>query len=195
MKKVKSSRWVLLLLAGTLAVATSCDPKNKPEDSKEVAEENNEAKFEDTKIEDDTEFAVTAADASQLEIQLGQLALTNSTTPEVKKLAQQMIDDHTKASEELKAVAGTKNISLPVALSDKCQKKYDDLSEKKGLDFDDAYSDLMVKEHKDVVDAFKKESEKGNDADLRAWATEKLPTLEHHLEMAKATEKVVDDKK
>ena len=164
MKNPKSSIWSLLLLATALTM-TSCDPKNKQEDdSKEVAEDQNEVKFEDSKIEDDTEFAVEAADASLFEIQAGQLALKNATTPEVKKLAQQMIDDHTKASEELKGLAQTKNISLPTALSEKCQKKYNDLSEKKGIDFDDAYTDLMVKNHKDVVDQFKKESEKGNDA-------------------------------
>jgi len=195
MKNQKSSIWSLLLLAVALTM-TACDPKNKKEDdSKEVAEDQNETKFEDTKIEDDTEFAVSAADASLFEIQVGQLALTNASTPEVKKLAQQMIDDHTKASEELKSLAQTKNISLPSALSDKCQKKYNDLSEKKGIDFDDAYTDLMVKDHKDVIDQFKKESEKGNDAELRAWAGEKVPALEHHLEMSKATEKIVDDKK
>ena len=195
MKNPKSSIWSLLLLATALTM-TSCDPKNKQEDdSKEVAEDQNEVKFEDSKIEDDTEFAVEAADASLFEIQAGQLALKNATTPEVKKLAQQMIDDHTKASEELKGLAQTKNISLPTALSEKCQKKYNDLSEKKGIDFDDAYTDLMVKNHKDVVDQFKKESEKGNDAELRAWAGEKVAALEHHLEMSKATEKIVDDKK
>jgi putative membrane protein len=62
----------------------------------------------------------------------------------------------------------------------------DELSLKSGAEFDKAYADLMVKDHKEDVDEFKKESEKGNDPELRAWAGETLPTLEHHLKMAES---------
>jgi putative membrane protein len=51
----------------------------------------------------------------------------------------------------------------------------------------------MVKDHKDAVDKFKKQAEKGEDADLKSWAAGKVAALEHHLEMAKAAEKTVDE--
>lgn len=172
---------------------TACETKNNREDSKEVAEEQNEAKFNDTDIEKDTEFAVEAADAGMLEVQLSKLALERATIPAVKKFAQTMVDEHSKANDELSALASQKNISLPVVLSDKSQRKYNDLLEKAGKDFDDAYTDCMVKNHKDAVDKFKKQAEKGDDAELKSWAAGKVATLEHHLEMAKTTEKVVDD--
>jgi len=168
----------------------SCSNK-KAEDTKEVAEEQNEAKFDDTNLEDVTEFAVNAADAGMMEVQAGSLALTKASSPKVKEFAQTMIDDHTKANEELKALAQGKNISLPPSLSDKCQKKYNDLMEKSGKDFDKAYADVMVKDHKDVVDMFKKASDDAKDPDLKSWATEKLPALQHHLEMAQALEEGV----
>jgi putative membrane protein len=186
--------WTLLLFAAVLSLG-ACNSKNKEDDSKEVAEEQNDTKFEDTEIENDTEFAVEAADAGLFEVQLAQLALTNGTSSEVKTFAQTMIDEHSKANEELKGLAQQKNISLPTAISDKCQKKYNDLAEKKGIDFDDAYTDLMVKDHKDAIDNFKKEADKGKDADIKSWAAQKVTALEHHLEMAKAAEKAVDDKK
>lgn len=171
----------------------ACGQKDKPEDAKEVAEEQNEAKFEDTEIENDTEWAVAVADMGMLEVEASRLALERATTPAVKEFAQTMIDEHTKANDELKAAAASKNISLPATLSDKSQKKLDDLREKTGKDFEDAYTDCMVKDHKDAVDKFKKQAEKGDDADLKSWAAGKVATLEHHLEMAKATEKTVDE--
>jgi putative membrane protein len=176
-----------ILFLTTLFLTQGCSNK-KTEDAKEVAEEQNETKFEDTNLEDVTQFAVNAADAGMMEVQAGNLALTKASSPQVKEFAQTMIDDHTKANEELKALATSKNITLPPALSDKCQKKFDDLNGKSGKDFDEAYADLMVKDHKDVVDMFKKASEDAKDAEVKAWASEKLPALQHHLQMAEALE-------
>jgi len=179
-----------LLLFVTLFLCSSCS-KNKPEDSKEIAEEQNEEKFDTTDLEYDTEFAVSAADAGILEVQLGTLALTKATSSIVKQFAQTMIDDHTKANEELKALAQSKNITLPTILSEKHQKKVSDLEEKSGSDFDKEYSDLMVKDHKDVVAMFKKAADKCKDAELKAWAGGKISALEHHLSMAENVKKQV----
>lgn len=191
MKINRNTFWTLTLAAAFAFVA--CEPKNKAEDSKDVAEEQNEAKFEDSEIEDDTEWAVAVADLGMMEVEASRLAIERATTPAVKQFAQSMIDDHSKANEELKGLASQKNISLPGVLSDKSQKKYNDLMEKTGKDFEDAYTDCMVKDHKEAVDKFKKQAEKGEDADLKSWAAGKVATLEHHLEMAKATEKTVDE--
>ena len=177
----------------SVAVALSlsaCNQKHS-DDSKEVAEEQNETKFEDSNKEDDTEFAVAAADGGMLEVKLGQLAQTNASSSQVKEFGQSMINDHSKANEELMALAQQKNISLPQTLSDKNQKKYDDLLEKKGEEFDKAYTKFMVDDHEDDVDEFKKEADKGNDMEIKAWASGKVSTLEHHLEMAKAAKEAV----
>lgn len=192
MKITRNNFWLLTLLAGAFMVA-ACEQKNKPEDAKEIAEEQNEAKFDNTEIENDTEWAVAVADLGMLEVEASKLALERATTPAVKQFAQQMVDDHTRANEELKGLASQKNISLPVRLSDKSQKKLNDLREKSGKDFEDAYTDCMVKDHKEAVDKFKKQAEKGDDAELKSWAAGKVAALEHHLDRAKATEKTVDE--
>ena len=185
----------LSVIALTVALFLSaCNTKNTT-DSMEQAEEQNDKKFDDSKIEEDTEFAVAAADGGMLEVQLGQLAQTNSTVADVKTFAQMMVTDHSKANDELKKWAAQKNITLPAVLSDKNQKKYDDLASKTGKDFDDAYTDFMVKDHQNDIDEFKKEADKGNDADLKSWAAGKISTLEHHLGMAKQAEAVVDKMK
>ena len=61
-----------------------------------------------------------------------------------------------------------------------------------GADFDKAYSEFMVKDHKDDVDQFKKAAEKCEDAEIKSWAAEKLPVLESHLSMAESLEDAVD---
>jgi putative membrane protein len=186
----------LMLAAVLFAGLVSCgNKKTETEDSKEVAEEQNDQKFDETKTEDDTEFAVEAADGGMFEVQLGQLAQANASSAEVKNFAKMMVDDHSKANDELKATAAQKNISLPGTLSDKCQKKYDELAGKTGEEFDKAYIDLMVSDHEEDLDAFKKEAEKGNDADLKAWAAGKVPTLQHHLDAAKTAQDAVKNKK
>lgn len=194
MKRMKTV--LNLLFLGTLAAGVAaCGNKNRTEDSKEVAKDQNEAKFEDTKVEDDTDFAVGAADDGMFEVEAGKLAQTNAHSPAVKKFAQTMVDEHSKANDELKSLAEQKNISLPGALSDKHQKKYDDLASKKGVDFDKEYTSTMVSAHKDAVDAFKKEADKGHDNDVKMWASGKIATLEHHLEMAKETDDAVGKEK
>ncbi len=155
-------------------------------DSKDEAKKENKEKFDSTKIEGDTKFAVTVADAGMFEVDASKLALTNASAANVKDFATMMVNDHSAANNELKEAAAKKNISLPMALSDEKQKKYNGLAVKKGTDFDKAYVDCMVDGHKDAIDAFQKESEKGNDADLRTWASGKLATLQHHYEVIKS---------
>jgi putative membrane protein len=180
-----------LLVAFMVCSLLACGGK-KETDSAEAAEETNEEKFDEKDTEKDADFAVAAADGGMLEVQLGQLAVSKGTTDAVKKFGQSMVDDHSKANNELKALAAQKNITLPSSLSDEKQKKYNDLSEKTGAEFDKAYAKFMVEDHKEDIDAFKKEAENGKDADLKSWAAGKVPVLEHHLSMAEQTRDAVD---
>jgi putative membrane protein len=180
MKKITLSA---LFLASLIAFS-SCDTK-KTEDTKEVAEDQNEAKFDNTDLEDDTEFAVAAADGGMMEVKLGELAATKASSAAVKDFAKSMVKDHSKANDELKALAQQKNITLPAALSDDKQKKYDDLAKKSGKDFDKAYASFMVEDHKEDVSEFEEAARDAKDPDIKAWAAGKVPTLQHHLEMAK----------
>lgn len=163
----------------------SCGDNKKPDDSTEVAEKRNEEKFEIT--EKDAEFAVKATVASLFEVKAAELALVRSSNAQVKDLAQMMKTDHSAANTELDAVAKQKNISVPDTVDSEHSKKYYELAEKTGSDFDKAYVDMMVKGHKDVIDFFEKESNDGKDQELKSWATMKLPTLRHHLEMSETT--------
>ncbi len=186
---------VLIGAFAMFALLTACNDSEKTDktetDSKEIAKDANDKKFDSTNIESDTKFAVNAADVGMMEVMAGKLALTNGSAAVVKDLGKMMIADHTKAGDELKGVAAKKNISLPSTLGEDHQKKYDDLAKKKGADFDKAYTEMMVDGHKDTIDSFEKEADKGNDPDLKSWAANTLPGLKHHLEMAQAAKDAV----
>ncbi|HOZ77278.1 MAG TPA: DUF4142 domain-containing protein [Ferruginibacter sp.] len=187
-----------LLIAGVLVSSlfiVSCSnndtAKNETEDPKEAAKELNEDKFDSTNVKADADFAVKMADAGMFEVEMGKLALQNASSPKVKEYAQMMIDEHTKANNELMEAARTKNITLPAGLSDKCQKKFGELSEKKGKDFDKEYMSAMIDDHEEVLDVLNKQAENGNDADLKAWAQSKVGGIKQHLETAKTTKDMI----
>ncbi len=178
-----------LMLAASLLTMVACN-ETKKEDSTEMAEEQNEDKFDD-KMEDDTEFAVEAADGGMLEVELGKLAQKNGMSSTVKDFGKMMETEHGKANDELKNMAQSNNITLPAMMSNDNQKTYDDLAAKTGKDFDKAYADLMVKDHKNDIDEFKEQAEDGKKADLKTWAAGKVSTLEMHLQKAQAMQDAV----
>ena len=185
---MKHIRTLIIMSAFAFALA-SCGTNSKQEDSKEIAEEQNDEKFDNnSEMEDVSEFAVKAAEGGLLEVELAQLALTKGSSAKVKEFAQSMITDHGKANEELKSLAQTKNITLPTTMGEEAQKDYNKLAEKTGKDFDKAYSEFMVKDHKEDLNMFRKAAEKAEDPDLKSWASSKVPVLEHHLSMAESME-------
>lgn len=191
---MKKATMHLLLSSGLVVMMASCgnnagsagngsDTTNT--DPKKEATAQNDNTFDTSNVKKDAAFAVDIADAGMLEVQLGKLAQTNASAASVKNFGKEMVTDHGKANDELMALAKTKGIALPAALSDKCQKKYNELAAKSGADFDKAYIEAQVDGHKDVVDLLQKESEKGEDIDVKTWAQGKLPVVQHHLDMAK----------
>jgi putative membrane protein len=179
-----------LMLVGTMLIGFSaCNGGNASKtDSVDTAEKMNEA-MTDSKAspvtEDDTKFAVMAADAGMTEVELGKLALSKTKNDDVKKYAQMMVDDHTAAGNKLMSIASSKQITLPSTMSDEHKKHMDDMSKMNGADFDKHYIGMMVDDHADVIDGFKKENENTKDADLKAFTSETLPVLNKHHDEAK----------
>ena len=134
---------------------------------------------------EDEKFVKEAIKGNAKEVKLGQIAASKGSTAEVRKLGQTMVDDHTKAGNEIKSLAEKKGIKFEDPDMDKeCKKCCDNLSKKAGKDFDKAYTEMMVKDHKKDISEFKKEKDNGKDSDIKSWATTTLPTLEHHLSMS-----------
>jgi putative membrane protein len=130
----------------------------------------------------DAKFAVDAANGGMAEVALSKLAQTKASNAKIKDFASMMVTDHTKANDELIALAKSKNITLPATVSEDKQKTMDDLNKKSGAEFDKAYVDIMLDDHKKTVDLFMDESKNAKDPDIKAFVDKTLPTLKMHLE-------------
>ena len=133
----------------------------------------------------DKRFVRDAAQGGMAEVELGKLATEKASSEDVKKFGQRMVDDHTKANDELKQVASEKGITLPQHLSAKDQMTKEHLSKLSGEQFDKAYMSDMVKDHTQDVADFQKEANSGTDSAVKDFASKTLPTLQDHLREAK----------
>ena len=124
-----------------------------------------------------------AATGGMEEVELGQLAAQKASSPDVKNFGQHMVDDHSKANDQLKQLAAQKGVTLPAAISNMQKHDVSKLAKLSGAAFDSAYVSMMVKDHKKDVAEFQKESKSAKDSDLKSWASTTLPTLEDHLKM------------
>lgn len=139
----------------------------------------------------DQDFLAKAGEGGVAEVTLGQLAASKAASDDVKAFGNQMVTDHGKANDELKALAAQKSFGLPTGPGKEGEEASNKLSSKSGKDFDKAYMDDMVKDHEKDIKEFEKASKDAKDPDIKAWAAKTLPTLKHHLEMAKAAQKKV----
>lgn len=136
----------------------------------------------------DRQFASQAAEAGLAEVQMGQLAVERASNDEVKEYAQEMIQEHTQANNELKQLAAQKGITLPQTLNQQHQTAKANLSNLSGEAFDRAYMDLMKQDHAKVVSLFQQQANQGQDLDLKNWAAKTLPNLQEHNQMAQSVE-------
>ena len=145
----------------------------------------------DTVSTDLNEFTLKAASGGMMEVQLGQIAKQNAKSSRVKNFGAMMINDHTTANNELKALATQKNITIPTSLDPDHQKHIDDLRKRTGDDFDQHYIDMMEKDHKEDIDLFEKASQDSKDPEIKAFAAKTLPVLRVHLDSVQAIRKSI----
>ena len=132
-----------------------------------------------------TEFVDKVAVSNKFEIDTSQLALKYGKDEDVKKFAQQMIDDHTKAGEDFKAAVKDAGIEQPADSLDMSHNatyaKLRVFTTEAG--FDASYLSAQLDAHKDAVALFRDYAANGSTPPLKAFAEKTLPTLEHHLMM------------
>jgi len=132
----------------------------------------------------DKTFATNAASGGQAEVTLGQLAVQNATSPEVKAFGQRMVTDHTQANQALLQIAQQKGLTIPNQPDAADRTTAERLKTMKGPAFDRAYMSDMVQDHQKDVAEFRQEAETGTDPALKAFAQKYLPVLQQHLQMA-----------
>ncbi|MCP1445991.1 putative membrane protein [Pseudomonas sp. GGS8] len=145
------------------------------------------------------DFVDDAAAGGIAEVETSKLALEKSSSADIKAFAKMMVTDHSKANEELAALAKKHDIKVPdtTTLVKQAKEKILDLRDKS---FDTAYANNQVKAHEETIERFKKEANTVTDdrvkgaTEFKAFAQKMLPTLEKHLDMAKKLQAAHPDK-
>jgi len=135
----------------------------------------------------DRTFAEKAAAGGAAEVEGGRLAERQAASEKVKQFGSRMVQDHSKANDELKQLAAAKGLQLPSGPDPHSQEMMAKMQKLSGAAFDRAYMDHMVKDHKKDVAEFQKEASSGKDPQIKAFAAKTLPTLQEHLKLAEAT--------
>lgn len=135
----------------------------------------------------DGSFVTQATQGGMAEVELGRLATQKAANEKVKQFGQRMIDDHSKANDELNGIVARKGMTAPTTLDSASESTKMRLSRLNGAAFDRAYMEEMVNGHKQAVALFQREADHGTDPDIKAFASKTLPTIQHHLQLAEDT--------
>lgn len=183
------------ILGAFLFGMASC---NQQDGAVEEAQEANEEIADDTPMEDEaedlSEFMTKAASGGMMEVELGKMAQQQAQNQQVKDFGTMMVTDHSKANDELKALAASKNIILPDTIGEDHMDHVEELRNKKGGEFDEAYMDLMVSDHQEDVDMFEEASNNLQDAEAKAFAAKTLPVLQKHMAQAQMIDSTMEAK-
>ena len=138
------------------------------------------------------DFVAKAAASDMFEIEAAKLAATKAKSPEVKTFAADMVTAHTKTTEGLKkaiADSGQTALALPTVLPSDLQGKLTDLG--KADNFDKAYMDNQVDAHQAALDVLQRYAQDGDVPAIRAFAATTAPTVQQHLDKARAVRDAV----
>jgi putative membrane protein len=166
--------------AGTSATGGRSAPAAQPGEGTRKSESNKDDKV----ARGDRKFIEKAAGGGMFEVQAGQLASTRAKSPDVKSYAGMLVDQHTKANDELTQLANAKGVELPAAPPRAMRSEIEQLGKKNGDDFDKEFVKVAIKDHKQDIKDFEKASKDVKDPEVKAWATKTLPVLKEHLAQA-----------
>ncbi|MFN0047586.1 MAG: DUF4142 domain-containing protein [Cytophagales bacterium] len=174
-----------MIAAGIVAslLVVACETKNKM-DSAEIADEKNEAKFDGAQ-ENGADFILELSKANLSEIRTAQLGAKMAQSPEVKEFASNMIDQHKKMYGDNVIYAAANNISIPDTIAKGDISEYDNLTEKTGVDFDVKFVDVMVDDHKRLIDKLERASKNEKyTQEIKSMSAQALPLVRPHYQRA-----------
>jgi putative membrane protein len=182
---------ILRLIFGTALIA--CALQACRHGASQITANNNSLSTTDTSAtlnlgvdKDDSDFAVDAANGNAAEIAMGQLALKNGKSKQVKNFGTMMIKDHGAANAKLMALSRSKGLNLVALPGTAAQKIIDSLSGKTGDEFDKAYISTMINGHEADIKKFTDATKRVQDPDLQKYAIKTLPVLQKHLDAINA---------
>lgn len=126
---------------------------------------------------DDLQFVRQAAENGRNEVHAARLALPQIEDPELRRLAEMLVDDHGGANERLAQLAQAKGWPVPGPAGNAAAPP----AGSAGSDFDARFTAQMIARHERSVALYRAQAVGGEDQDLRRYAKDTLPTIEKHL--------------
>lgn len=145
--------------------------------------------------DDSTRFLSETAAGGIAEVQFANFARERAGRGDVKELARRIMRDHVQANEQVKALASQKGAPIPGETDAAHKREAARLAKLEGREFDRAYIDAMVKDHRRDIKEFEKQARGAKDAEIKAFAAQTLPTLRQHLEHARHIQRDLQAKK
>ena len=171
-----------LLLTAALPACTSNS------DSVEAAEKANAARNEalptesaEKKADFDASFLVRAASHSLMAQDLCSLVAKRATTPAVREYAQRMMVEHSRATQEISALAQRRKVVLPTMMGEEAQEVFRNVEEKQGVALDRTFVREIRQDHEAEIREYAAAIERAADPDIRTLATRLQPYLQEHL--------------
>jgi putative membrane protein len=169
---------VVALIGAGLCLGVSAQAAAKKEEKK--TEQPSKSPATAALSDKDKAFMKEAAKGGMMEVDMGKMAQQKGKSADVKKFGSTMVADHTKAGNELMAIAKKKGVDL--------SKEKGKMMKLNDATFDKEYINAMVKDQEEVLAAFQAEAKNGSDADVKAFASKTSAMIKKHLDMAKAAQ-------
>lgn len=170
---------IFSLVAASFAAGCNNAEQKQPE-SKEVAEDKNDAKFNSDSSEHNAQFVVDAANGNLAEIRMAELAQQKSSNKDIKEIAKMLQDDHTAALNDLKILASNKSISIPADVTDDTRQKLQKLTDEKPAAFDKEWTDRLMEKHEKTISDYEAALGTVTDQDIKNWINTVLPKIRTH---------------
>lgn len=145
-----------------------------------------------TLTDDPSNFVLLAGSLDLLQTRSSNQAISKASNPDVRKFAQEVIEDHSNTLRELRGLAASKSLKYPDVLLPKHQLMLNRLSEEKPKDFDKTYMELQEAAHKELEELFEDASKRHSDPEMKEFATRNLEILRKNLETSRKVKDIVD---
>jgi putative membrane protein len=171
-----------LTMLATTALLTAAASVGQPQTVDPSTGMNSTAPAATTLQGQDATFLQRALEMGRLEVAHAQTALASAERTDTRTAARMLLDDHQRANQELQQLAARKGWSLPAEAGSAESDQARAATSAGGFD-DDRFMAEQIRMHRDAISLFRAQSSSGVDPELRQYARDQLPHLEHHLEM------------
>jgi putative membrane protein len=132
-------------------------------------------------------FVLETAIGNMYEMQLSQQAQQKAQSPEVKRLAQTIMQDHQQASQQLQRVAQQMGVQVPQELPSMKMQEIQILSSLPAEQFEKQYVAKMNELHAKDVTCYGGQMSLAQNDQVKQYVTQTLPKLQQHQQMTLQT--------